>query len=108
MEKALAENDRAHWPLIVLHFDFKSEHPELLQAVWDLLGEYEVWITTALKTGNPGELARFDPKPLLVLTEDSDAQEEVFFGRLPKGARLRIFGSAHTAAGSWRRERGAQ
>lgn len=29
MERALAENDRAKWPLIVLHFDFKSLEPEL-------------------------------------------------------------------------------
>jgi hypothetical protein len=36
VEKALAENDRAHWPLIVLHFDFKSLDPTLLRAVWDL------------------------------------------------------------------------
>ena len=39
VEQALKENDRAHWPLIVLHFDFKSLDPALLRAVWDLLGE---------------------------------------------------------------------
>jgi hypothetical protein len=96
MEKALAENDSAHWPLIVLHFDFKSVQPPLLHAVWDLLGEYQGWITTAAKTANPRQLAPFDPKPLLVLTEDSDQQEEVFFKQVPVGARLRLFGSAHT------------
>jgi hypothetical protein len=98
MEKALAENDRAHWPLIVLHFDFKSVQPPLLHAVWDLLGEYQGWITTAIKTADPRQLAPFDPKPLLVLTEDSDQQEEVFFKQVPVGARLRLFGSAHTKA----------
>src|SRR5262249_681206 len=81
-EKALAENDRARWPLIILHFDFKSQEPELLGAIWELLGEYESWITTARKTTNTRDLARFEPKPLLVLTEDSDAQENVFFGKL--------------------------
>ena len=50
VEKALADNDRAHWPLIVVHFDFKSVQPELLHAVWDLLGEYQGWITTAAQT----------------------------------------------------------
>jgi hypothetical protein len=98
MEKALAENDRAHWPLIVLHFDFKSVEAPLLHAVWDLLGEYQGWITTAIKTADPRQLAPFDPKPLLVLTEDSDQQEEVFFQQVPVGARLRLFGSAHTLA----------
>ncbi len=96
VEKALADNDRARWPLIVLHFDFKSVQPELLHAVWDLLGEYRSWITTAAQTADPHQMAAFDPKPLLVLTEDSDAQEEVFFKQVPVGGRLRVFGSAHT------------
>jgi hypothetical protein len=97
VEKALRENKRDTWPIIVLHFDFKDNQPALLHAVWNLLGEYEPWITTAQKNANPGVLAPFDPKPLLVLTEDSDAQEEVFFNEVPAGARLRLFGSAHTA-----------
>jgi hypothetical protein len=96
VEKALAQNDRAHWPLIVLHFDFKSLDPVLLRAVWDLLGEYQTWITTAPQTADPHQLAPFDPKPLLVLTEDADIQEQVFFREIPKGARLRVFGSAKT------------
>jgi hypothetical protein len=94
VESALAANDRARWPIIVLHFDFKSLQPELLRAVWRLLGDYEPWLTTSTKTADPRELAPFDPKPLLVLTEDADEQEEVFFRALPAGAKLRVFGSA--------------
>jgi hypothetical protein len=97
IEKALAQNDRAHWPIIVLHFDFKSLDPTLLRAVWDLLGEYQDWITTAAQTSDPHQLAPFDAKPLLVLTEDADIQEKVFFRDIPKGVRLRVFGSAQTA-----------
>lgn len=97
IEKALAENDRAKWPMIVLHFDFKSLDPVLLRSVWDLLGEYQDWITTAPQTSDPYQLAPFDAKPLLVLTEDADIQEQVFFRDIPKGARLRVFGSAQTA-----------
>jgi hypothetical protein len=97
IEKALADNDRARWPLIVLHFDFKSLDPVLLRAVWDLLGEYQDWITTAPQTSDPSQLRAFDPQPLLVLTEDADIQEQVFFRDIPKGARLRVFGSALTA-----------
>src|SRR5580700_3535990 len=97
IEKALADNDRAHWPIIVLHFDFKSLDPTLLRAVWDLLGEYRGWITTAPQTSDPSQLAPFDAKPLLVLTEDADIQEQVFFREIPKGVRLRVFGSAQTA-----------
>jgi hypothetical protein len=83
IEKALKDNDRAHWPLIILHFDFKDNQPVLLHAVWDLLGEYESWITTAPQTPDPNQLAPFRVGPLLVLTEDSDAQEEVFSSRYP-------------------------
>jgi hypothetical protein len=97
VERALRENDRSKWPLIVLHFDVKDNRPELHHAVWDLLGEYQDWITTAENTTDPSVLARLDPKPLLVLTEDNDAQEDVFFKQVPVGARLRLFGSAHTA-----------
>ncbi len=96
MEKALAENREDRWPLIVVHFDFKDNRPELLQAVWELLGSYQSWITTAKKGTDPNLLAPFQRKPLLVLTEDSDAQEKVFFDDIPSGSNLRLFGSAHT------------
>lgn len=98
VEKALAENDRARWPLIVVHFDFKDNQAPLLRAVWDVLGDYSGWITTAVKTADPQVLSPFEPKPLLVLTEDPDAQEEIFFRQVPVGAKLRLFGSAHTKA----------
>jgi hypothetical protein len=96
VEKALAENDRAHWPLIILHFDFQSTQQPLLHAVWKLLGEYESWISTAVKTADPNRLSPFDAKPILVITEDSDEQEAVFFNAVAVGAKLRLFGSAHT------------
>ena len=96
VEKALKDNDRARWPMIVVHFDFKSVTPPLLRAVWDLLGEYESWITTAPKSADPRTLTPFDKKPLLVLTENADEQEEVFYKPLRVGEKLRLFGSAHT------------
>jgi hypothetical protein len=98
VEQALKENNRSRWPLIVVHFDFKSVTPPLLHAVWDLLGEYPDWITTAPKSADPRTLTPFDVKPLLVLTEDADAQEAVFYTARPTGSKLRLFGSAHTRA----------
>jgi hypothetical protein len=68
------------------------------------MGEYESWITTAPKGNDPRRLAPFDLKPLLVLTEDSDAQEEVFFRHVAAGSRLRLFGSAHTRMPSGKNE----
>jgi len=96
MDQALKANDRSKWPLIVLHFDFKGKEDALFRAVWDILGEYEGWITTAKKGADPSKLEAFDARPLLVLTEESDAQEAVFFTQVPVGKKLRLFGSAHT------------
>lgn len=102
VEQALKRNERETWPLIVLHFDFKDLQAPLLHAVWALLGQYGDWITTAVKSADPHELSPFDPKPLLVITEDADAQEKVFFDDVPVGAKLRLFGSAHSAPVSGR------
>ena len=96
VERALARNNPSEWPLIILHFDFKSEEPPLLRAVWDLVGDYQGWITTAVKTNDAREAPPLEAKPILVVTEDSDRQEEVFYNQAPVGSKLRIFGSAHT------------
>ncbi len=96
MEKALKENKKSQWPLIVVHFDFKDLQQPLLEDVWTLLGEYEPWITTARKTADPAKLSKFDVRPLLVLTEEADEQEAVFYNKVAVGQKLRLFGSAHT------------
>ena len=95
VERALQENKRDSWPLIVLHFDFKSNDARLLDSVWKLLEEYEPWLTTAKKSDNPTEMTAFDVKPILAVTEDDDTQEGVFFRNVPVGAKLLVFGSAH-------------
>jgi hypothetical protein len=95
MDKALKENRKSEWPLIVVHFDFKDVQKPLLDDVWKLLGEYEGWITTAKKTNDAAKLSKFDVKPLLVLTEEADEQEVVFFNQVKNGQKLRLFGSAH-------------
>lgn len=96
VEKALASGDSSHWPFIILHFDFKDVQPPLLRAVWDIAGRYQDWISTAVKSPDRHELTPLSRKPILVITEDSDAQEKVFYDEVPTGALLRIFGSAHT------------
>ena len=96
VEKIIAENKQERWPLIVLHFDFKDNQPAILEAVWQLLGEYEPWLSTAVKTNDPSVLSPIDRKPILAITEDSDEQQKVFFDVVPVGAKLRVFGSAHS------------
>jgi hypothetical protein len=98
VEKIINENKLNEWPLIVLHFDFKDNQPALHEGVWNLLREYEPWISTAVKTSDPHKLSPIQKKPILVITEDNDAQEKVFFDHVPVGSKLLIFGSAHSGA----------
>jgi hypothetical protein len=98
VEKVIAENKRSQWPLIVLHFDFKDNQTALLETVWKVLGQHEDWLSTAVKTSDPAQLSPIDRKPILVVTEEADEQQKVFYDALPVGARLRLFGSAHIHA----------
>ena len=92
MEAALASPRPDTWPLVVLHLDFKSNERAHHQAIWDLLGRHERWLTTAPRTaGNATE--PFVVGPLLVLTENGEGQSTVFYDEVPVGGRLRIFGT---------------
>lgn len=95
VEAALNSSDHSRWPVLVLHFDFKDVQPDLLHAVWALLGEYRDWLTTAPKTADAASLQPLDIRPILVVTEDSDAQAKVFYDDLAVGDQLLLFGSAH-------------
>jgi hypothetical protein len=95
VEKIIAEDKRSQWPLIVLHFDFKDNQTALIQAVWQVLGQHEEWLSTAEKTSDPGKLSPIERKPILVVTEEADEQQKIFYDAVPVGARLRLFGSAH-------------
>ena len=93
LERLLAEGDRTRWPLMVLSLDFKTNEPEHHRAVWDLLGRYERFLTTAVKESGSGRVSPLHAGPLLVLTESGPGQEDAFFTRLEDGAILRLFGT---------------
>ena len=97
MERALAEQRRDAWPLIVLNLDFKQNDPPLLDAVYTLLGKYEAWLTTASRTSTPDVAAPLSVGPLLVLTGSSEAQRVRFHDAVPVGQRLRAFGAIPSA-----------
>jgi hypothetical protein len=99
IEKALAQGDSRDWPLITLNLDFKTEEPEHLAAIWQLLGEYEPWLTTAERGADSARVAVLDVKPVLVLTGESEAQERVFYESVPVGGRLRLFGAVRVNRG---------
>src|SRR5262245_52502969 len=83
MEKALADNRRADWPLITLNLDFKTNEPEHHAFVLALLHKYEAWLTTARRTGTPAVAAPLTVGPMLVLTGSNDRQQVDFHDIVP-------------------------
>jgi hypothetical protein len=93
MEKALADNQRERWPLMVLHLDFKTNETEHHQYVWELLKRHERWLTTVAKAPPGARPLPLSPGPLLVLTENGKGQEENFSDAVAAGGRLLLFGT---------------
>jgi hypothetical protein len=91
LDRAMASKTLQHWPLLILHLDFKTNETEHHRAVWDVLKRYERWLTTAPRTS--GRIAPVTRGPLLVLTENGPDQEADFTDAR-NGDRLLIFGSA--------------
>lgn len=98
VERALAANDRQAWPVVVLNLDFKTTEPAHLEAVWQLLGRHERWLTTAPRTATPDQPAPLTPGPVLVLTGTSPDQAARFHDAVPVGDRLRLFGAIEVPA----------
>ena len=97
VEAALKEGNKGNWPIITLNInDLRGDDPAFAPAVWNLLGEYESWLCTAVKTDNPADVSPLDVKPVLVLTSGEDKAVKAFFDSVPVGGRLRAFGGAKT------------
>jgi len=58
VEQALRDGNHDDWPLVTLNLDLKSEEPEHLAAIWQLLAEYKDWITSAPKGADVVSLVR--------------------------------------------------
>ena len=93
VERALKSDDRSQWPLVILNLDLKTNESEHHRALWNLLGEYEPWLTTAPRTADGTRPASLDVKPVLVLTGESNAQAVAFHDQVAVGAKLRLFGA---------------
>jgi hypothetical protein len=98
IEQALRDDRKDTWPIMVLHLDFKTNEPAHHQAVWELLGKYESWLTTAERTADEQRVTPFTPGPLLVLTEAGENQADTFYTRVPVGGKLRLFGTVPPTA----------
>lgn len=92
VETALKANAKATWPVIVLHFDFKTNEPEHHRFVLRLLKKYERWLFSAPRTQSD-DVQPMTPGPVLVLTEAGEGQQRDFYDTLPIGERLLIFGT---------------
>lgn len=93
LEQAAKDTQRDEWPVFVLHLDFKTNEPEHHAAIWELLGKYERFLTTAERVAESSRVMPLVPKPLMVLTEASPGQQLMFHEQVPVGARLRLFGT---------------
>jgi hypothetical protein len=92
VESALKANAKDTWPIIVLHFDFKTNEPEHHRFVLQLLKKYQRWLTTAPRTKDDA-VQPMTMGPVLVLTEAGEGQERDFYTTLPAGERMLIFGT---------------
>jgi hypothetical protein len=93
VEQAIRDDRKDTWPVMVLHLDFKTNEPAHHQAVWELLGKYEAWLTTAERAADETRVTPFTPGPLLAITEAGENQYDTFYRRVPVGGKLRIFGT---------------
>jgi hypothetical protein len=91
--QALASHSRDQWPLITLNLDFKDRQPDHFSEIWQLLGEYEAWLTTAPRVADGAAAHPLTVGPVLVLTGADPAQRVAFHDAVPIGARLRLFGA---------------
>lgn len=96
VEKALREGNHGNWPIITLNLDVKTEEPEHLRAILQMLRAHQDWLTTAARTSDLSALSPLTVRPILVLTGESDGQQKVFYDDLRPGDRLVVFGAAHT------------
>lgn len=107
MQRALADNQRERWPLIVLNLDFKTNEPAHHARVLQVLRAHETWLTRATRTATPDTPAPLTIGPLLVLTGSNVVQQQSFHDNLKEGEPLWLFGAyeAPPAPGSTAAER---
>ncbi len=93
MEGALRVGATDHWPMLVLHLDFKTNERAHHRAVWDLLQSRAAWLTTAPVSRDATQVTAFKPGPLLVLTENGAEQEQDFTVWAAESGSYLLFGS---------------
>ncbi len=98
MQRAMAENRRDRWPLVVLNLDFKTNEPAHHAHVWRVLAQHDAWLTHAARTATPDTPAPLTPGPLLVLTGSHAEQQKSFHDKLDEGEPIWLFGAYEAPA----------
>ncbi len=94
VEQALAKGDRRQWPILYLHFDFKSNEREHLAYVSRILAKYSAWLSSSLRVADESQVQPILAKPILAMTETDEMQKRVFHDEVPLGQPFYVFGSA--------------
>lgn len=94
VEQELAQGDTARWPVIYLHFNFKSTEREHVEHVAKTLADYQTWLSSSIRNADPSKLEAIEAKPILVMTEIDPTEKAVFYDDVPVGSRFYVFGSA--------------
>ena len=94
VEKALAEGDSSKWPILYLHFDFKSNEREHLTYVAGILAKYREWLTSSVRVKDESKVQPLLRKPILAITETNEMQKRIFHDEIAVGERFYVFGSA--------------
>lgn len=94
VEKALAEGDQRQWPILYLHFDFKTNEREHVAYIARTLAKYKGWLSSSVRVADETKMQPILLKPILVITETDAMQKRVFHDEVPPGERFYVFGSA--------------
>lgn len=94
VEQELAQGDASRWPVIYLHFNFKSTEREHVEHVAKILADYRTWLSSSIRNAHPSRLEAIEVKPILVMTETDITEKAVFYDDIPVGNRFYVFGSA--------------
>lgn len=94
VEKALSEGNTAAWPVLYLHFEFKTNEREHAEAVAKILAKYRPWLSSSVRVADESKRQPIRMRPVLVITEAGEMQKRVFHDEVRPGERFYVFGSA--------------
>lgn len=94
IEKELANPDPSRWPVVYLHFNFKTAEREHVEFVHDILKKHTDWLSSAVRDEDESKVGSIDYKPILVMTETDPTEKAVFHDDVPVGLPFYVFGSA--------------